>query len=150
MLLSKVVVVQLKMKVRLTKKLNASSCVTTTSVFRASIKAKVKRLAPRPGRFTPGKGTRCPLYGWLWAPGPVWTGGENLASTAIRSPDCPARIDSLYRLSYSGTQYAAISYLFLNMYHLQLYVASKKWSQHQLLDTFLVSAVGTVPRIYCW
>jgi len=35
-----------------------------------------------------------------WAPGPVWTGAENLASTAIRSPDRPARIASLYRLSY--------------------------------------------------
>jgi len=26
-----------------------------------------------------------------WAPGPVWTGAENLASTVIRSPDCGAR-----------------------------------------------------------
>jgi hypothetical protein len=25
-----------------------------------------------------------------WAPGPVWTGAENLASTGIRSPDPPA------------------------------------------------------------
>jgi hypothetical protein len=38
------------------------------------------------------------------APGPVWTGAENLASTGIRSPDRPARSDSLYRLSYPGTQ----------------------------------------------
>jgi len=34
------------------------------------------------------------------APGPVWTGAENLASTGIRSPDSPARSQSLYRLSY--------------------------------------------------
>ena len=34
-----------------------------------------------------------------WAPGPVWTGVENLASTGIRSPDRPARKMSLYRLS---------------------------------------------------
>ena len=27
-----------------------------------------------------------------WAPGAVWTGAENLASTGIRSPDRPARI----------------------------------------------------------
>jgi len=33
-----------------------------------------------------------------WAPGPVWTGAENLASTGIRSPDRPARNQSLYRL----------------------------------------------------
>jgi len=28
--------------------------------------------------------------------GPVWTGAENLASTTIRSPDRPARSESLY------------------------------------------------------
>jgi len=31
---------------------------------------------------------------------PVWMGAENVAPTGIRSPDCPARIESLYRLSY--------------------------------------------------
>ena len=37
-----------------------------------------------------------------WAPGPVWTGEENFATppTGIRSPDRPARSQSLYRLSY--------------------------------------------------
>ena len=33
-------------------------------------------------------------------PGQVWTGAENLAFTGIRSPDRPARSQSLYRLSY--------------------------------------------------
>ena len=37
-----------------------------------------------------------------WAPGPVWTGTENLAPTGIRSPDRPSRSQSLYRLSYPG------------------------------------------------
>jgi hypothetical protein len=37
-----------------------------------------------------------------WAPGPAWTGAENLASTGIRSPDCLARSESLYRLMYPG------------------------------------------------
>jgi len=37
-----------------------------------------------------------------WAPGPVWTGAENLVHTVIRSPDCPARSQSLYRLNYPG------------------------------------------------
>ena len=37
-----------------------------------------------------------------WAPGPVWTGAENLASTGIRSPDHPARSESLYSLRYPG------------------------------------------------
>jgi hypothetical protein len=36
------------------------------------------------------------------APGPVWTGAENLAPTGIRSLDLPARRESLYRLSYPG------------------------------------------------
>ena len=36
------------------------------------------------------------------APGLVWTGAENLASTGIRSPDRPARSASLYRLRYAG------------------------------------------------
>ena len=31
-------------------------------------------------------------------------GTEDLASTGIRSPDCPARSESLYRLSYPGRQ----------------------------------------------
>ena len=35
-----------------------------------------------------------------WVAGPVWTGAENLANTGIRSPDRPARSQSLYRLSY--------------------------------------------------
>ena len=52
-------------------------------------------------RFNPGKETRYPA----WAPGPVWTGAENLASTSIRSPDRPARSESLYRLRYHVPQF---------------------------------------------
>ena len=37
-----------------------------------------------------------------WAPGPVWTGAENLTPTGILSPDSPAHSESLYRLSYPG------------------------------------------------
>jgi len=35
-----------------------------------------------------------------WAPGPVWTGAENLAPTGIQSPDRPARSQSLYQLNF--------------------------------------------------
>ena len=35
-----------------------------------------------------------------WAPGPVWTVAENLAPTGIRSPDRPARSQSLYQPRY--------------------------------------------------
>jgi hypothetical protein len=56
--------------------------------------------ASRPGRFTPGKDPVSIVKEAGWAPGPVWTGPENLAPTGIRSPDRPARSQSLYRLSY--------------------------------------------------
>jgi len=40
-----------------------------------------------------------PLYTETgWAPGPVWTGAENLASTGIRSPDRQDLSESVYRL----------------------------------------------------
>jgi len=54
---------------------------------------------PRPP-FTPGKDPVPIVQEAGWAPGPVWTGAENLAPTGIRSPDRPARSQSLYRLSY--------------------------------------------------
>jgi len=37
-----------------------------------------------------------------WAPGPVWTGAENLATIWMRSPNRPTRSDPLNRLSYRG------------------------------------------------
>jgi hypothetical protein len=44
-----------------------------------------------PTDLFPGK-TRYTLYRRLgWAPGPIWTGAENLAPTGIRSHDRPAR-----------------------------------------------------------
>ena len=58
--------------------------------------------APRPGRFTPGKDPAPIVQQAGWTPRPVWTGAENLATTGIRSPDSPARSESLYLLSYRG------------------------------------------------
>ena len=57
---------------------------------------------PLPGHFTPGKDSVLIVQEAGWAPGPVWTGAENLAPTGIRSLDRPARSESLYRLSYPG------------------------------------------------
>jgi len=37
-----------------------------------------------------------------WAPGPVWTGAEYVATMGIRSADRPSRSESLYRMSSPG------------------------------------------------
>jgi hypothetical protein len=55
--------------------------------------------------FTPGKDPVPIVQEAGWAPGPVWMGAENLSPTVIRSPDLPARSESLYRLSYPGPNY---------------------------------------------
>ena len=57
--------------------------------------------ASRPGRSLPSGKDPVPIVQEAgWAPGPVWTGAKNLASTGIRSPGRPVRSQSLYRLSY--------------------------------------------------
>ena len=56
-----------------------------------------------------------------WAPGPVWTGAENLASpTGIRSPDRPAR--SVVAVSTELTRTTFI-YLFISFIHSFTYKA---------------------------
>jgi len=50
--------------------------------------------------FTPGKDLVPIVQEAGWAPGSVWTGAENLDATGIRSPDHPARSQSLYLLCY--------------------------------------------------
>jgi len=52
--------------------------------------------------FTPGKDPVPTVQEAGWATGPVWTGAENLAPAGIRSPDLPARSESLHRLRYPG------------------------------------------------
>ena len=47
--------------------------------------------------FVPGKDPVHIVQEAGWASGPVWTGAENLVPTGIRSPDRPARSQSLYR-----------------------------------------------------
>ena len=53
-----------------------------------------------PAAHYPGKNTVPIIQEAGWAPGPFWTGAENLAPTGIRSPDRPVRSQSLYQLSY--------------------------------------------------
>jgi len=59
-------------------------------------------LTPWPCRFTPGIEPVPIIQEVGWAPGPVWTGSENLAPKGIISPDRPARSESLHRLRYPG------------------------------------------------
>jgi hypothetical protein len=54
---------------------------------------------PRPF-FTPGNDPVPIVQEAGWSPGTVWTGAENLAAIGIRSPERPARSQSLYWLSY--------------------------------------------------
>ena len=55
-----------------------------------------------PAALYPGKDPVPIVQEVGWAPGPVWTGAENLGLTGIRYPDRPARSQSQYRLSYRG------------------------------------------------
>ena len=55
-----------------------------------------------PAVLPPGK-ARYPLYRRVGGPqGRSGRGRKNLTPTGIRSPDCPARSQSLYRLRYPG------------------------------------------------
>ena len=64
-----------------------------------------------PAGFTPGKDPVPIVQEAGWAPGPVWTGAENLAPTGIRSPDRPARSESLYGLCYPDPHSFVIAYI---------------------------------------
>jgi hypothetical protein len=59
---------------------------------------------PRP-QLTPGNDPLPIVEDAGWASGPVWTGAENLVPTGIRSPDRPARWQSLYHLRYPAHLY---------------------------------------------
>jgi hypothetical protein len=61
-----------------------------------------------PAAFIPGKDPVPIVQEVGWAPGPVWIGAENLSPTGIRSPDLPARIESLYRLRYTAHAYTTV------------------------------------------
>jgi len=54
----------------------------------------VVNTTPRP-HYTPGKDPVPIVQEAGWAPGPAWTGVENLVPIGIRSQDFPARSESL-------------------------------------------------------
>jgi len=75
-----------------------------------------------PAALLSGKrpGTHC-IGGW-WAPGPVWTCAENLAPTEIRSPDRPARSESLYRMNYPGPKVCVVPFIIRHLICLYYFV----------------------------
>jgi hypothetical protein len=76
--------------------------------------------ASRPGRSLPshpGKDPVPTVQEAGWAPGPVWTGAENLAPNGVRSPDRPARNQSLYRLRYPAHHQLLRGYYFIPRTH---------------------------------
>jgi hypothetical protein len=70
-----------------------------------------------PAPLAHGK-TRYPLCRRLGGPGTVWTGAENFALSEIRSPNRPARSESLYRLSYIGMDFKGKTSDALNRIHM--------------------------------
>ena len=89
---------------------------------------------PRP-HFTPEKDPVPSLQDARWAPGPVWTGGKSRPN-GIRSPDRPARSESLYRLSYRPTYLLLVSRL------------RKKGTIILLLLYAFMSCTGTTDNFY--
>jgi hypothetical protein len=90
-------------------------------------------VTPRPFS-TPGKDPVPVVQEVGWIPGPVWTGAENLASTGIRSPDRPARSQSLYRLRYWAHYFAAINVKIF--WYLVIFLACWKVKVKWLLQFF--------------
>ena len=83
-----------------------------------------------------------------WAPGPVWRGAKNLAPTGIRSPDPPARSQSLYRLRYPAhditTVWSKSSVLKMS----QCWTHRDYWTQRKLVMHSDVSIVISHVAIY--
>jgi hypothetical protein len=72
-----------------------------------------------------------------WAPGLVWTCAKNLAPTGIRSPDRPARSQSLYRLSYPAHKHvpSVSKYVLLKIGRLSEVICSFNIVVNSFVDT---------------
>ena len=69
---------------------------------------------PRSGHFTPGKDPVSIVKEAGWASEPVWTGAENLAPTGMRSPNRPARSESLRYTDYAIPAHSILLQIFHN------------------------------------
>ena len=109
--------------------------------------------ASRPGRsLPPGKNPVPIVQEAGWAPGPVWTGAENLASTGIRFPERPAPLPVAVPTELPGPHksrscpsFLDVRWLTRSKYHTedpQILVARTTW-----LPVFVHLAFGC--ELYC-
>jgi hypothetical protein len=91
--------------------------------------------------FTPRKDPVPIVQEAGWAPGPVWTGAENLTPTGIRFPDRPACSQSLYRLSY-------LAHTLNNTYGKSDGTGS--WYRHTPCIARTVIIYHTAPALFSW
>jgi hypothetical protein len=101
--------------------------------------------APRPSRLTPGKVSVPIVQEAGWAPGPVWTGAENLATTGIRSLDRLAlRLSRLPETHVSCSNYPIQHFIFTLLLLYSVICSYPKWTVYstlspQILFLFLIS-----------
>jgi hypothetical protein len=106
--------------------------------------------APRPCRFTTGTETLYPLYGRLGG----FQGRSGLVrkisfSTGIRSPDRPARSESLYRLSHPGPRKATSSFVITQRPSvcMKQHVSCRMDYREVLYQALLLKSVDTFPIV---
>ena len=113
-------------------------------------------VTPRP-LFTPGKDPVPIVQEAGWVRRPVWTGAENLAPARIRSPDHPARNQSLCRLSYPAHYILWSPYLniksrniFLNLMHCAKipHCQPNLWSTREAKETNIFLSFSTFLYIH--
>jgi len=88
---------------------------------------RVVSSTPQP-HFTPGKDPVPILQEAEWAPGPVWTGGKSRPHR-YSIQDCPARSQSLYRLSYPAHVKDITNRKYTNVYVILLKTGTSILSQ---------------------
>ena len=84
------------------------------------------RLTPRPLLTPSGKDPLPIVQEAGWALGPVWTGAENIAPAGIRTPDRPARSQSLYRLRYPSPHVREVTCVYCDVVNEVLGICYKK------------------------
>ena len=100
---------------------------------------------PRP-HFTPGKDPVPIVQEAGWAPGPVWTDGKSRPHRDS-IPDCPARSQSLYRLSYPANRRTSVSNLFY--FGMTVHVSDGLSVHHQEFKTVHTATKQTLLSA-CW